>query len=1001
MSDHFQHSTNLESFMKRTVTYCTLFFLLSSGYVTELEASSRAVFDGGKSYFGQNLIQQPDTVSRDSIIYYSSDPTKPYLGVDTVNIHAAKKRAFLSLQQMMKGTNAGVYVQEPSGEPGTVKQNMLIRGLSRPIIGIEDVNKSKPLIVMNGIPLIDEQTLSYAIQNYSLQPIGAATNINSIFNLDNIESIHVLKDYSTTAIFGPRAANGVIYITTKNAKAGQRKISVNSHYGYATPSSVTTINAEFEKKFRKPFYTKYANEDQLAAYPAYLSDSSNVNFYGPSNWTDLYYKAKPLYDINGSLEGGSERANFRFFGNYAGDAGAADETNVNRYQAAFYLNMLPIKWLTISSMIQGTRLNRDRNRSITERLGETAYIPDLSTPLSPNKDMYGLYLSEYKKSLDENNITSLLGSFALNFAILKDLNFSPKLYLDYNENVRNVFWPSTLMSGNNYVSNYYGYNERMVFDNTLNYKYIIDTKSNVLVEAGFNYQSDKQKYNFIQGYKGPNDFIKVNVVEGDSQKSNYLKSVGFIPYYYQDRMDFRLASAYLRGTYTIDRTLKLAALIRRDGSSAVQSDNRWFTSFAFNGEYDFNSLLKIDRIAGLKLFASWGRLGNLPSTDIEAAGPQYGTELGWSSNKNVISYNGIGTITRPYQSGWIGYDIPWSYTDMFNAGVDFNLKDDKITSRLEFYNKDNKDVVFTVPTVAESGYQYERLSGMEVNNKGIDFTLNFNFPAAPDRLSWNSSFNIAYNTNQLKALPRGLQEIEIGNRKLAVGSRIDQFWVLKNQGIYDNDLDVPVSTDHKILTYKGTVMKSGDPRWEDTNGDFDINNKDRVLMGNYIPKFTGGFYNRFGWKKFDLSFLLYFNLKKDVINAQAARYFDFANQDEAHSLSSVRDITYWEKNFDEEAYPLYNPWSPVSPYQAEQDMFLEDASFVKLRNLTFGYDFTSMVKKSSTRFSKLYLYLSGSNLLTLTKYSGRDPELINFFGYDTGEGLRLPRTMVLGIKLDF
>ena len=987
--------------MKRNVSYCTLFFLLSLGCLPELGAATPSISNRGTGSLRLQFGLKADTVSKDSIIYYSSDPTKPYLGVDTVNIAAAKKRPYLTMQQMLKGTSAGVYIQESSGEPGTIKQNVLVRGLARPIVDIADVNKSKPLIVMNGIPLIDDQTLSYAIQNYNLQPIGAATNINSIFNLDNIESINVLKDYSTAAIFGPRAANGVIYITTKNAKAGQRKISVNSHYGYATPSNVTTINAEFEKKFRTPFYAKYANESQMAAYPAYLSDSSNVNFYGPSNWTDLYYKAKPIYDINGSLEGGSERANFRFFGNYAGDAGAADETSLNRYQAAFYLNMLPIRWLTISSMIQGTRLNRDRNRSITERLGETAYIPDLSTPLSPNKDLYGLYVDEYEKSLDENNITSLLGSFALNFAILKNLNFAPKLYLDYNENVRNVFWPSTLMSGNNYVSNYYGYNERMAFDNTLNYRYTINDKSNLFVEAGFSYQSDKQKYNFIQGYKGPNDFIKVNVVEGDSQKSNYLKSVGFIPYYYQDRMDFRLASAYFRGTYTIDRALKIGALIRRDGSSAVQKDHRWFTSFTFNGEYDFNSLIKSDDIGGLKILASWGRLGNLPSTDIEAAGPQYGTELGWGSNKNVISYNGIGTISRPYQSGWVGYDLPWAYTDMFNAGIDFALKGDKITSRIEFYNKDNKDVVFTVPTVAESGYQYERLSGMAINNKGVDFTLNFNFPAAIDRLSWNSSVNIAFNTNQLKALPRGLQEIEIGNRKLAVGNRIDQFWVLKNQGIYENDLDVPVNADHKILTYNGTTMKGGDPRWEDTNGDFDINDKDRVLMGNYIPKFTGGFYNRFGWNNFDLSFLLYFNLKKDALNAQTARYFDFANQDEGHSLSSVRDITYWEKNFDEKAYPLYNPWSPVSPYQAEQDMFLEDASFVKLRNLTFGYDFTSMVKKSNARFSKFYLYLSGSNLLTLTKYSGRDPELINFFGYDTGEGLRLPKTIVLGIKLDF
>ena len=151
--------------MKRNVSYCTLFFLLSLGCLPELEAAPPSISNRGTGSLRLQFGLKADTVSKDSIIYYSSDPTKPYLGVDTVNIAAAKKRPYLTMQQMLKGTSAGVYIQESSGEPGTIKQNVLVRGLARPIVDIADVNKSKPLIVMNGIPLIDDQTLSYAIQN--------------------------------------------------------------------------------------------------------------------------------------------------------------------------------------------------------------------------------------------------------------------------------------------------------------------------------------------------------------------------------------------------------------------------------------------------------------------------------------------------------------------------------------------------------------------------------------------------------------------------------------------------------------------------------------------------------------------------------------------------------------------------------------------------------------------------------------------------------------------
>lgn len=956
-----------------------------------------------RQYLQRDTVLNDSIPEQDVVVYYNVDPTKPYLGRDSLQMHRIRNIPQVTLVQYLKGQLAGLYNQETSAEPGTVQQANFIRGLSVPILSANDQIKSRPLIVVDGIPLIDDHPMVYAIQDYYIQPLGAASSLQSILELDNIASIQLLKDYSTAGIYGPRAAHGVISITTKNARPGNRMLSVNLYSGFAEPTSVTSINADYEKRFRRPFYDLYATPQQAAAYPAYLSDSSNINYYGPSNWTDLYYKLTPLLAANGSLSGGGERSNFRVFAAHTKQVAAADDTDLKRYQGAFYLNMQPNKWMTISSMLHMTRLHRNRNRSLQERFAEYRYFPDMSTPLAPNKAMYGLFLQEHEKAFDKNINNSMLGKIVIHFELAKNLSFSPRFSIDYNENKRALFWPTTILNGNNYVSDYFGYNERISFDNILRYDYQLADKSKLLAEMGLNYQADAHRYNYASGYKGPNDFIKVNIVEGNSKLSNYLRATGFIPYYYSDFLEQRLISMYGRLSYTQAGQYRLSAMLRRDGSSLVQPNSRWFNAFNIDADYNLNQHLGMDWLDHLNVFASYGRMGIVPDSDREAAGPHYNSALGWEGNTAVFSYNGFGTINRPYYLGWVGYNIPWSYNNLSNLGLDLSIGK-KYKLRAEYYARHMKDASLTIPTVAESGYRYVLSSGMAVRNSGIDLSLDAQFIVPGQRkLGWNSSFHIAYNVNKLTALPDGLQEVVIGDRKLQVGKRIDHFWLLKNEGIFKEDIEVPVNpVDYKILTYKdGPAFKAGDPRWLDVNKDYNIDDNDRQLMGNSMPKYIGGLYNQLTYGALAFSFQLYFQLDRWIINKNAAKFYDFANRDEASALDAVRDISFWEKNFDDQRYPLFNPWSAVSPYQAEQDMFLEDASFLKLRNLSIGYDFTSLVNRGRPTFSKCYTYISGTNLFSFTKYSGRDPELADFKGYDTGLGLRYPRIFTLGIKLDF
>jgi hypothetical protein len=265
-------------------------------------------------------------------------------------------------------------------------------------------------------------------------------------------------------------------------------------------------------------------------------------------------------------------------------------------------------------------------------------------------------------------------------------------------------------------------------------------------------------------------------------------------------------------------------------------------------------------------------------------------------------------------------------------------------------------------------------------------------------VSWNTGLVLGVNTNKLRNLPNGLDEVEINDRLLKVGERIDAFWLYENEGIYTTDQQVPDVNGEK-MTYNGITLKAGDPIWKDNNADGQITKEDKVLQGNILPKLSGSWNNMVTYKNFDLNLNFYFNLGRKIVNQEMSNRFNFIENENASSINSIKEITYWEKRGDYDQYPLYNPWSSVSPFQTNQTLFLEDGSFLKLRTATLGYNMKEIIGNRLGKFGDLYVYVSANNLLTVSNYSGKDPELVNFMGYDQGYSLPLPRTYALGFKL--
>lgn len=928
---------------------------------------------------------------------------------DSIQLQREDIYPYSSLHQLLKGNAAGVNIQETSGEPGHMG-SIFLRGTAIPFISGKDIYEAQPTVVLDGIPLIMEHPFTFDVQLFDYNHLGPATNLFSTIDFNNIATIEVVKDFGRAAMYGPRAANGgVILLTTKAPVTGRRKISFNTYFGIVQRPHVFTTNAKFENDFRQRFYDKYATVEQQQNYPLYLRDSTNAAYYGPSNWTDLYYKNHPVYGVNASLSSGTDRANFMFAAGTQRSSNAADNTKMDRYNAMFEINMKPLRDLTVSAMINATRLERKRNTWLRDRYAEMQYLPDLSNPLPPNKDFYNKYLYEFTKSFDDNKTNSVNGYFKVGLNLGQSWLISSNFGFDYNEGVRDLFYPSTLLETVNYLSNYFGYNQRVYFNNTITYHHKWNAKHDVTIEGGEVFQSDFNRYNYAYAYKGPNDLIRVNLLHSDILKDNYLSPKSFnhaLIFSFLDKQRHRLLSFYGRMAYKYNEQFDFSFMMRADGSSSAQPDNWWMYSPTVTAGWNLkNTWLKdYSTVNNMRLHASWGRIGRLMPDDRFGEGPQYTSDLSFSNNPVRFSYNGFPGISRGYSSGYIGYGVKWPYVDQLDIGVDASLFSNKLNVSLDVYNKVDNNMILGIPFGAEYGYTTQYKNGMKVRNQGVDLSVQASVLPAAGKIQWIPGININYNRNTLLALPNGLEELVVadGNKLLKVGNSIDQYWVLENNGIYNRDADIPVNpATGKRLNYKGIPLMAGDPKWKDSNGDYVIDDKDKVLKGHVMPVISGGFSNDIYWNGFTLGVSFYYALGRKIMNAEVANHFDFINREGKIDMDAVKEITYWSKVGNYDKYPLYNPWSTVDAYRTDQDLFLENGAYLKLRNLSLQYDLIQAKwwKKKGT-FTKLVIYGTASNLFTLTPYTGGDPELVDYSGFDTGYGLPMPKTYTIGIKMD-
>jgi len=906
---------------------------------------------------------------------------------DTLDVAKISQLPFISVQQHLKGSTAGVYVQENNGEPGTI-QSMLVRGLSVPVFSNKDVSGVQPTVFINGVPMIQENSYVYDVKQFDVNPIGAAANTLAGLDISAIVSIEIIKDPLELAKLGPLASNGAIMIRTKDGYYGGKNISIGVSAGMAfAPTSVSMTNASNEKAFRQRFYDAYP---QAVVYqPDYLTDTRDARYFGDPDWANDYYQSSPLYNMNASIGGGTKEANYVFTLATTKDAGVADKTSYTKYNIGFGLNMVPLDALNVSAIINASKIDRVRNRNFRDRFAEMEYMVDFSSPLAPSDNSYSDFLASGDLTKDDNYNNLLNGLLSLNYS-KERFNASASLKVDYTTNVRRAFWPMALLESVNFVSNYSGYNQRIIGEALVGYLFPLADVHRLNMQWKGSIVSDLYHYNYTRAY------------DGDDDMKPTTSSGNFKQYRYADRLENKLVSTSVALDYKYKNLLDLGLLARYDGNSAIQSDNRWMFTPAASAELNLKNLFFAGSSAfsDLSLRASYARIGKVVQSDRYELGPQYiASSITWSGEPLLSSANGYAVITRPYASGWVGYDMKFPYSDKMELSLNGGFFNNRITAGISVYKNDEKDLMTYLPVSQETGYEYQLASGMDISNRGLEFTLSASV-LKNSPLKWDLSLNAGYNVNRLEKLPENRTETVIGDHKLQVGQSIDAFWVYQNNGIYASDADVPVK-DGKRLNMNGIAFQAGDPIWTDIDGNNQINNNDRVLTGHAIPPYTGGLTNRFAYKRFDFGFGFFFALGHSALNLRDQQRYDFATLDNIQSLQSIKEIFFWQNTNQRDDYPIYNPASSLHPYRAEQDLFLEKLAYLKLRSVTLGYTLPLKKKKDSNAPESIYFYLTGANLLSFSNFSGGDPELVNFNGTYDAYSLPIPRSLSLGLKFNF
>jgi TonB-linked SusC/RagA family outer membrane protein len=880
-----------------------------------------------------------------------------------------------TLSHALQGQLSGVTVIQNSGEPGG--------GVQIRVRGTGSINDNSPLYIVDGI-------------------IGSISGLNP----SDIESINVLKDAASAAIYGSRGANGVVIVTTKKGKRDQKtSFSYNTSQGVQVAWKMPkSLSAEERNTIHMEALTNDGTAETESIWDYYKNADNAIT---RTNWFKEVFRPgyTSMHDL--SIQGGSQKSNYLFSFGYLDDNGIIKVSNYKRYNIRFNSQHEFVKNLTFgenfSVMLSNTQ-SIDQGGYDGVLVGALFNMRNTPVWLDKENKIYGLPKGDFPNpvaSLDSKDFNTkginMQGNAYLEYKFLNAFTLKTDFGYILGDGKEKKFVAAATNGGRGLdkstLGEYYTSSNTWFWNNTLSFDKTLD-KHHVAALAGMSKEygiSEWTRTGTAQGF---------SVTDSDLRYFNNASS--FPSHDTGSADDYSMLSYFGRLSYEFNNKYLFAANLRADGSSKFPENKRWgvFPSFSggwrISNESFFGGLQ--NTINDMKIRASWGQLGNDKITNY-----QY-----YSTLTTVGSPTLDGDIYSAYaQNGMANTNIKWEVTTQTDIGVDLKFLNNRINMSIDYFDKETSDILVQVPLVSSLGVGIApyRNAG-EVSNKGFDLDISYrNMQGA---FKYEIGANLSHVKNELKTLGiAGRTEMFSGNYKnynvgrIAEGEPIGHFYVLNDLGLFQSQAEIDSyvnpTTGKKIQPY----AQPGDIKFEDRNGDGVIGADDRFNAGNSFPKLNYSLNFNAEYKGFDFSMHWVGSEGNKIFNGLTLGEklmvgTDYNNGTEilnrwrsGHTDTNIPRVSVKDKNNNASYSTLY----------------IEDGSFLRLKYVTVGYTFDN--KLFNSKISKLRLYLTCQNLLTFTKYTGFDPEVgsdgsfgNNIYGIDRGIYPQA-KSFVLGLNLDF
>ncbi|WP_422080900.1 SusC/RagA family TonB-linked outer membrane protein [Ulvibacterium sp.] len=893
--------------------------------------------------------------------------------VSSVNTDEINKTQVPSLAQAVQGRAAGVVVSKTSGQPGSTP-TVRIRGIGT-------VNNADPLYIVDGVPINDIANINFA----------------------DAESVEILKDASATAIYGSRAANGVVLITTKTGRKDSAPlISYSSYYGFEEKiDNLDVLNAEQ--------WATINNEGRVNDGNPINPDLENPSSLETFNWRDAVYKTGTVANHQVSVAGGTDKTNYYFSFGHFDQKGIIKNTSFRRTNFRIN-NTYQIKpKIKLGHNIQYTNAKTvgilDGGINSNQKTAFTGYVIDPASPISnddgtPARPLFSTEILNPVGStiynLRPSSREGFLGNLFVNIDLFEDLTFSSNIGVEINnrkvDNFEEEFFISAEQNrpNNRYVLTR-AENRTLIWFNTLNYQKTFNEKHNFSALLG--HETQQLKFNSVNATRSnipdgvENPTLGSGAVDTATNSGNISES--------------SLLSFFGRVNYNFGQRYLITATYRADGSSRFGSNNSfaYFPSLALAWNLHNENFFDVKSIDQIKFRVGWGETGNqdIPNSAIFST---LSTNNNYALGDAESAAIGLGP-TRPGNP-----DLRWETTTTTNFGVDLGLFKNSFTLSADYFIKNTSDLLLETPIPRLSGFSGNpTVNAGEIENKGLELVANFKKKIGDFNFSLGG--NISFVDNVVVSLADEGSVITAGRAgngyvdlsRTEVGQPLASFYGLEMIGIFQDDSEI-----ENNASLPGN--QPGDVRYRDVNDDGVINDDDRKIIGSPLPDFTYGINLDLAYKQVDLSVFFQGSQGNDIFNATGWMLEGFLD-----SNLSTGFLNRWNGPGTSNTVPRAT-FAGFSNNNLASSRFVEDGSYLRLKNIQLGYTLPeSVLDKTFISFARIYI--AGQNLLTFTNYNGLDPELgIDDTQTQTGNRTTLDigidrgrfpsaRTISLGIDVNF